>query len=524
MLHRIARPLVLVSLAASLSGAAFFSCTSDEAASTTTGDCPAPVAPAPLANEWVGFHVEVPLVPADFDGIASGLFGANAQAGKFLQNHVLSPGIFVSGSAEPTTPTQTRLTFAFNDGTNPNRVVAVAPASFAMGGIFITTVDVALATMQAEEAAQPGSSESYFLEYRVSSAQGGKLSFGVRGNLGVFTLVIDVDSPHTGLTTGLIGKPIDTFSPYDTVAGTVSFHLSKDDFDFFVSHAYGQGATSQQNFSDFELVPHTWLRLTVSPFLAQQFVDVSFDVVGLNAQRTHVAEAPASVLAGSTFQGLVDRNMTTMLAQEAAQVGSSTPWSSPFYYDNPNGGGVVEVIAQGTTGSFSVAYAIETPQNPLKDVPFVPYEPVVFTPPDAAATASCADLGDPNIVAAPRGTFDITFSASSVILSDPPDGGLSGTIYCSVFNASDVNVGGPLPNAVSLQDFNIPNANLLAKPAPTFTTQSFFAGSYQILCFQDLAGNGMASGGDPVTIPIGSFTIACNENPVDVEFALLDPE
>ena len=29
--------------------------------------------------------------------------------------------------------------------------------------------------------------------------------------------------------------------------------------------------------------------------------------------------------------------------------------------------------------------------------------------------------------------------------------------------------------------------------------------------------------GDPVTLPIGSFPIACNLNPVTVQFALLDP-
>jgi hypothetical protein len=530
MMRRLVRPVAIVALALGASGAAFFSCVADDApassdCSTTGSGTGTMTAAAAPANEWVNFHVEVPLQPADFDPLASGLFGAAAQAGKFIDKSVISPGMFISSSAETQTPAQTRLTLSFDDGTNPNRVVAVAPASFATGGVFISTVDAAMATMQADEAAQAGSSESWYLEYRVTSAMGGKLSFGVRGVLGVFSLVVDVTSPHTGLTPAQIGKPVDTFSPYDTVAGTVGFHLTKDDFDFFVTHAYGVGATSNQNFSDFQLVPHTWLRLTVDPHLSQQFVDVSFDVVTLGGARVHVSNAPASVLAGSTFQALVDHSMSTMLTQEAAKAGSSTPWQVPFYYNDPNGGGVVQVIANGAAGVFQVQYSIESPQNPLKDVPFVAYQPVTLVIPDASAPASCTALGDPTITAAPAGTFDITYSASSTILTSPElKGPLLGTIYCSLYHASDVNVGGPLPNAVSLQDWTVPNANLSTMPAPTFTTKQVYAGAYQILCFQDLAGNGMASMGDPVTLPIGGFTMACNKNPVAVEFAILDPQ
>ena len=36
--------------------------------------------------------------------------------------------------------------------------------------------------------------------------------------------------------------------------------------------------------------------------------------------------------------------MTTMLAQEQAKAGSSTPWQVPFYYNDPNGGGVVHTV------------------------------------------------------------------------------------------------------------------------------------------------------------------------------------
>ncbi len=523
MWRRAARTLALVSLPAVLGAAGFVSCV-DQGGNNGPTDvkCTAPPASAQAAKEWVNFHTEVPLAAGDFDGLASGLFGADAQAGNFVSKHPIENGVFVSSAAETTTPDQTRLIFSFDDGTNPNRVLAVAPASFELGGVFIATVDAAMATMNAEEAMQPGSSEQWFLEYRVASAMGGTLSFGVRGVLGVYTLVVDVTSPHTNLAQGKIGTPVDSFAPYDTVAGTVYFHLTQDDFLFFTSHAYGQGATSQQNFKDFALVPHNWLRLTVDPHLDQEFVDVSFQVLTTDGKRIPVSKAPASTIAGDTFRSLTNRYVENMLAEEKAQPGSSTPWSVPFYYDDPNGGGVVQVIATSDHGAFEISYAIASPQHTLNDVPFVPYEPVKFPPPSMQQTASCQQLGHK---LAPRGTFDITFTASDVVTMSPNlMGPLVGTIYCSVYNAKDVTIAGPNDGAKSLQDFNIPNANLQAKTAPTFTTNSFFDGDYQILCYQDLFNGTGVMQGDPVTLPIGNFTVACDVNPVTVQFALLDPE
>ena len=54
-------------------------------------------------------------------------------------------------------------------------------------------------------------------------------------------------------------------------------------------------------------------------------------------------------------------------------------------------------------------------------------------------------------------------------------------------------------------------------------------GAYQILCAQYLVGNDAGTDanveqGDPVTLPIGGFTVACNVNPVTVQFAILDPQ
>lgn len=492
-----------------------------------TDTCAGPAATASTdGREWTGFHIEVPLDPKDFDALASGLFGDGAQGGKFIKDKALTNTIFLSSSAESATPQQTRLTFDFNDGKNPHRTLAVAPASFALGKVFITTVDAALATVASEEKAQPGSSSTEFLEYRVTSPMGGVLSFGVRTGGGpATTLVVDVTSPHTSLNPAKIGQPAMDSTPYDSVAGTVWFGMTRDDFSFFANHAYGSDSTSKQNFTDFVLIPHNWLHLTVTPHLDQQFVQVAFDVIANDGSRIPVAQAPASVLAGDTFLHLVLSNMDTMTAQEAAKPGSSTPWTTPFYYDQPTGGGVVQVIAQGAAGNFSVAYAVETPHNQLTDVPFAAYEQVKVTPVSDDDTASCDKLGDKSIVLAPKGTFNITFSASETILNSKElMGPLKGDIYCSVYRAEDVTVAGPKDGAKSLQDFQLKDADLQSKTAPTFVTNAFFDGDYQILCFQDLDKSGGPTKGDPVTLPIGSFPIACNKNPTAVQFAILDPE
>lgn len=523
---RLASPLLASLLAPAISigvVAALGACTTTHDGSDTS----TPVVTTGIDPvEFVGYHNEVTLDPTKFHALASGLFGSDAQGGKILPEQTLAPGLFVDAAADQQTPDQVDLTFSFDDGTPNHRKIAVTPASFAIGSVFVTTVDAALAKMQADNApvngvAVTGQGESYFLEYRMYSSQGGRVSFGVRGVGGVYTLVLDVTSPHMSLTPGQLNTAADHDGPYDTVAGTVYFHMSKDDFDFFVNHAYGEGATGKQNFTDFELVPHNWLHLTVTPHLDQQFVNVSFVVIGTDGSKTAFANAPASVPAGTAFQNAVDTNMTNTINQEKVKVGSSNPWSVPFYYDSPNQGGVVQVIAQGAQGVFTVAYGVETPHHMLKDVPLVQFEPVTIPPDDGSASASCVQLGNTE---APKGTLDITFSASTQVISSPDlKGPLKGPISCSVYHSSDVTVEGPNANAVSVQDFALPNADLTATPAPTFTTNAFFAGDYQVLCFMDLNGNNIADPGDPVTLPIGSDPVECDKNPTAVQFAILYP-
>jgi hypothetical protein len=215
-----------------------------------------------------------------------------------------------------------------------------------------------------------------------------------------------------------------------------------------------------------------------------------------------------------------------MNAQETAKAGSSSPFSVPFFYNDPSGGGVVQVIVNGTQGVYLVDYAVQSPRHTLTEVPFNAYKAVSFTPPDAGASAACDKLGNPGIVLAPSGAFDITFTVSSVIqnssmLTVP----LVGDIFCSTYKASDVTVAGPNNGAVALQNFTVKDASFVAgAPAPHYLTGDLPAGSYQILCGQDLHHNGNIGYGDPVTLPIGGITLACNLNPITVQFALLDPQ
>jgi hypothetical protein len=487
-----------------------------------------PGAPATAqAVEWVGFHTEIAVSAADFTAIGSALFGADAQAGHYLQPRVITPGIWLSSEAETAASDQSRIRLAFDgsglsDGVQ--RTLAIAPASFSMGQLFLTAIDAATNRMHSEEGESPGSGERFYLEYRVTSTQGGTLSFGLRGEKDAYTMVVDIASPKTHLAAAQIGQAASAPGASDTVAGTVWFHMTRDEFRFFSDHAYGKGATGRQNFTDFHLAPFDWLRLTVDPHLDQKFVHVGFELVSPDGKRTPFAAAPASVLAGATFQALVDRNMTSMMQAEAVAPGSSTSWSAPFYYDSPDVGGVVQVVASGLAGKFEVAYAVESPKHALTDVPFNAYTDVQIAAEDPNAMASCEMLGDPSIMLAPKGVFAMTFSASSTITSSADlHGPLVGTIYCSIFSADEVTVTGPIEGAMSLQDFQLDAANLSSGQPVKFTSGELYAGDYQILCYQDLDNNNDPTKGDPVTLPIGSYPLQCNNNPVDVEFALLNP-
>lgn len=480
--------------------------------------------------EWVGFHDEIALDDVTtFHALASGLFGPDAQAAlaadpnkPAIPTKELTNGIFVDTDKDKTTPDQIDLTLSFDDGGPFHRKLAVAPASFAIGSVFVAATDAAIAKMQADTAGgKTGAGESWYIEYRVYSAMGGRLSFGLRGDTGKYWIVLDVSTPKTSLDQASIGRAAEKTVPYDTVAGTVWFHLTKDDFDYFVDHAYGKGATGRQNFHDFALVPHEWLRLTVDPHLDQQFVKVNFEVLGVDGKRTALASAPASILAGRVFQTMVDRNMENTINAEKAKPGSSTPWVVPFYYDAPVGGGVVQVVAEGKGGVFDIAYAVESPRHVLKDVDFLQYQPVDVPPDDPLNHATCDKLGH---TLSDKGTLDVTFSVSDVVKNSPNlKHPLKGKIACDIYAAQDVTVSGPHKGAVPIQTFTV-DGDFTSGAPPTFTSQVLHSGDYQVLCAMYIDGVDKPSPGDPVTLPIGGFPVACDKNPVTVEFAILCPD
>ena len=196
--------------------------------------------------------------------------------------------------------------------------------------------------------------------------------------------------------------------------------------------------------------------------------------------------------------------MTTMTAQEKAKPGSSSPWQVPFYYDDPAGGGVVKVIAEGQSGTFTVAYNVLSPHHTLTDVPFVPYKPVnghAHGPVRQRRRASSSDHK-----AASQGAFDITFTASTSSPTTPTTKGhLNGPILCSVYNAADVTVTGPNAGAKSLQDFTVPSVDLEAATAPHFKPSLSPRAATRSSASRISWATQTPDKGDPVTFPIGSF-------------------
>ena len=129
-----------------------------------------------------------------------------------------------------------------------------------------------------------------------------------------------------------------------------------------------------------------------------------------------LAAAPASYVAGEKFQQIVFLVVDNITALETETPGSSTPWSSTFYYDDPAGGAArrVSVIASGSGGVFSIAYAVQSPTNTLQDVQFVPYQGIVNVPTmlPTPTMQTCAQLGSTDAL---MGQFNIKFDASSTV-------------------------------------------------------------------------------------------------------------
>lgn len=248
-------------------------------------------------------------------------------------------------------------------GVRPASAYVEVAISGQLGRSFIEIVDAAMAT--ASLAVQtPGLGEPWNLFLRAESATGGICEIGVQGDAnGNFSMSWKLDSPV---------RPVDAFAPAvafgppgnpgctEKVGGTVHFPIGKDEFKVYVNRAYGYNAP--QRFTDFALVPHTWLLLTVTAAdPSGRVVNVHFDAIANNGARLYVAEAPASTDLGGRFFDETTARMQEMIDEEAAQPGSSRDWGTSFYYADV-AKGVVDVVVTGHKGQFDIAYAVETPK------------------------------------------------------------------------------------------------------------------------------------------------------------------
>ncbi len=480
--------------------------------------------------------VAVTLVrPATTDEISSflgGLFGAAARDGDRLQDHVVAGGVTLSVDEDARTADQLVASVSMTPSSSSDlpdpatRLIAQVPMSMQMGGVFIDAVDAATART-AEVVATGEVMSPWSLTYKARSAQGGGLTITVAHDAGATTLSVATSGPDTSLLPGKINTPARTGDPYETVGGTVWFQLGRDEFDFFSKRAYGVSAGRAQNFRDFHLAPHDWLRLTVTPQYALGLVDVGFEIVTTDGRRVDFARAPASYVAGEQFQQNVLRLADDMRAAEEVQAGSSTSFTAPFVYQDPNGGGVVYVIAQGTGGQLRIAYTVESPASFLQDVAYVPYLGEV----DLSAAEEEASTCEPE-EGVVRGRFLATFTASSTVRdSQDLKAALRGPVYGAVYRSSDVTITGPNDGSEPMFGFTFADVDVTDPAAlrQYEMPEDLDFGDYQILGFMDIDGdadpaNADPNTGDPVFIPIGGFKMDCTLKPVNVEFALLLPE
>jgi hypothetical protein len=487
-----------------------------------------PLRPNANPTEYVALTVQFPVTSAELRTVLDPIFGLGDTA--FHQNFVVQDGILLSAATDPRTPEQVVIQVDMEVTTDEaplRRLVTRVPASVEYGRIFVDAVEAAVTTAETT-AARNDETSPFRIEYRTRSANGGFLTIALDSTGTTHNIVVSSRSPRTSLQTSNHNGPAESGTPFESIYGLVFFDMSRDNFDFFVDRAYGISEGAAQNFKDFYLIPHNWLRLTVTPELDDNRVDVAFEVVNNAGDRIPIARAPASLLAGEQFKQTVFRLMDTMIASEADEPGSSTPFETPFYYDDPQGGGVVEVIVRGEGGLFKVAYAVESPANELVDTDFVPWQGIVVVPDDwDAVDPTCAEIGS---VEAAQGFFNITFEASSTIRDSPPtDGELVGPVWGSVFRAEDVIITGPLEGTEAVASFRYDELDLRDGPDGVYRIDTpLQAGDYQILGFMDVDGNADPENpdpdrGDPVMIPIGGFALRCAEEPITVEFAILRP-
>ncbi|MCG3172550.1 MAG: hypothetical protein GMKNLPBB_00704 [Myxococcota bacterium] len=496
----------------------------------------------PRANpiEYIGLTVERDMTLDEFVAMFDPILGDGASAGQFASGVKIKENIEIGSSADPQTPDQILIQGDLIpvEPANENdkrRTMMRAPASKAYGKLFMDAVRTATATALEVQQKEPGGGAPFWLEYRSRSSNGGSL--GVRFDFEPkreprTKLVLNINTPQTSLSGGKLNGPAFSGKPYESIAGTAWFAPSRDEFTFFVQRAYGISPGADQNFRDFQLLPHKWLRLTVTPKLKDKFIDVAFEVVKLDKSRVPFARAPASFIAGDQFRQAVfvmlDQN-----EREQKEGKKPTDWQAPFYYDDPHSGGVVAVVATGKAGRFDIAYAVESPINFLRDVDFVPY-PKTMEIPETWPTkqTKCSELGS---YEAPQGRFKVRFVSSDVIRKAEKEGRvkapLKGTVSGSIYKSEDVTIAGPKEGTKPVASFKFENVSIEGgRPSTEFLIEDQVpAGDYQVLGFMDIDGNADPKDpgpdqGDPVFIPIGGYKLSCFEQPFDVQFAILLPK
>ena len=487
----------------------------------------------PRANpvEYVGLTVSELATAEEVMAFLGAIYGDAARAGQAHQDTAIQEGLTLTVSEDPASAEQVILELNMEVARagveTPRRTILRVPASTAYGAVFMDTVEVALTRAQEVYARDPADSEPFWLEHRLRSVHGGNLDVRVRYEGGLTWLELQTHTPETSLLPGRVNQPAFTGEPFESLAGEVNFHLSIDQFQFFSSRAYGITAGANQNFRDFELQPHNWLRLTVEPDLDNELINVGFEVVTLDGRRLDLARAPASLLAGDQFRENVIRMHANMTRQVEAG-GAASRFEVPFYYDDPSGGGVVQVIARGDDGDFAIAYGVESPVNFLRDTDFIDYQGKVEVPDVVEGEVTCEELGSE---AALEGRFEVTFVAAEGVVNAPNlKAPLRGNIWGSVFRAEDVSGLGPREGAQSVASFAFEGVDLTDPDnLSRYTVEADLpVGAYQLLGFIDIDANADPDNpdpdkGDPVTVPIGDYPLNCAVQPITVEFALLRP-
>jgi hypothetical protein len=204
--------------------------------------------------------------------------------------------------------------------------LAEVALSSALGHTFATLAEAALRTAEATFATVHFGAP-WELTLQTESESGGEVGIKVIGDATArFTLVWEIASPDRPIDrwtvpTAFHAEGEATKGGREQLRATVHFPITMEDFRQFVERAYGRDAP--ERFTDFPLLPHSWLHLTVTGEADTPVVLVHFDAITTSGQRLFIAEAPASTGVGGRFVDETLARMQEMLDEEAAQPGSS---------------------------------------------------------------------------------------------------------------------------------------------------------------------------------------------------------